>query len=128
MKKKTYFVCSAVIAICLMTWSLCRKSINVDTYGKELLLANIEALTDGDQPDTDGNNTKLDCSYTPVPQPCSMFVSADVAARLFGKKVVSGDTVVEIELTGAQECKGAGEMTCQPVRCIDLIKTYQSLF
>ncbi len=80
-----------------------------------LLIQNAEALTDNNEP------SKLDCSYTPVPQPCSVSISAEAAAKLFGIKVGSITGNVEVPIVGAQECRGNGDMTCRPVRCDELI-------
>lgn len=80
-----------------------------------LLIQNVEALTNNNEP------SKLDCSYTPVPQSCSASISAEAAAKLFGLKVGSISGNVEIPIVGAQECRGNGDMTCRPVRCDELI-------
>ncbi len=102
------------------------ESFNNDRDGFDsLLLMNVEALTADD--DDSGNQGKLDCSYTPVPQPCSMWVSAEVAAKVFGMHVAAGTGSVEVTFTGAQECQGKGTITCRPVRCHEIIQSYLSV-
>lgn len=111
-----FFLCIMVAAAIT-----CAGAIGINSFSRSendyssLLIQNIEALTE------DNDLQKLDCSYTPVPQPCSASISGEVAAKLLGLKVgsISGD--VEVPIVGAQECRGNGDMTCRPVRCDELI-------
>ncbi len=79
-----------------------------------VMLENIEALADGE--------SSMDCNYIPKGKECSITVSADVAAKIFGI-TGKGDGSVVVNITGAQECELGGNSTCVPVQCNELYST-----
>lgn len=94
-----------------------RANINNSESLSDLALTNIEALTNEES----SSNRPLDCRYKVVPQPCSLTVSAEAAAKLFGISVGNGEGAITMDVDGAHECQGGGDTTCVPVRCDELI-------
>lgn len=122
MNKKLIIGSCVLMAMAVVSWFSLTQKQNGQIGGNDLFMANVEALTTNDV-----TNSCLDCKYTPEPQPCSITVSAEIAAKVFGIKVAQADGTVTVPINGVHECRGGGEMTCLPVRCIEMVQVYMQL-
>lgn len=104
------------IALCgmaIVSASLCMAYNQYQSNGHEsatnsILLANVEALTDGNDINKDG--------YEILPYDCGITIDAKAKAIL----QLSG--IGDATITGARDCKYKGTCMCSPISCLDIYK------
>ncbi len=119
MTKKFYVICTlfaVLVSIGIIGYNRIG-STDID----DLTMANIEALSNSEMAGTGGI---MECSYFRDEIVCGVSISAEMAVKVIGIKIVKGKVNGELYAVG-NECRSGGDSTCQRLGCETI---YEMLF